>query len=241
MARPGEFDQPIGDPVEPIFKGETAVLIATGPSINEEQVAIVKQAHEAGKCRTLTINNSYQIAPFTNAHLTVGDSWYQHYWPLDEVLRTMPAHKYTWYLDIAKQYNIKYIKAVVKDGISTDPRIIHINHGSGPMMVNLAYHYGIRRLLLIGHDMRFATNYDGRRQKVGSTPRHYFGEYPKQMQHWPSVKIGLSKPGVIDGLIEVYNKMGPQLKSLGMEVINCTPASSLPTFPMSDLRKELNV
>jgi hypothetical protein len=107
------------------------------------------------------------------------------------------------------------------------------------MAINLVLHYGIKKLLLIGHDMKYAPDYDGRKHKTGSKPRHYFSEYPEPLQHWPSVKVGLSKPGVLDGLIEVYNKMVPQLKELNMEVINCTPDSALPSFPMSTLEKEL--
>ena len=151
----------------------------------------------------------------------------------------MGCPKYTWYKDIADKYGIQYVKAIVKDGLSLDPRIIHINHGSGPMAINLALHLGIKKLLLIGHDMKFASDYNGLRKKVGSTDRHYFGEYPKELQHWPSVKIGLSKPGVIDGLIEAYNKMPPDLEKAGMEVINCTPESAMQTFRMSTLEKEL--
>ncbi len=50
---------------------------------------------------------------------------------------------------------------------------------------------------------------------------------------------GISKPGVIDGLIEAYDKMVPQLKKLDMKIINCTPQSALTSFPMSTLEEEL--
>lgn len=225
--------------IEPVFKGQTGVLIATGPSLNEEQVEVVRKARDEGKCRVITVNNAYQLAPWTDAHISCNDDWWRHYWPRDEVLRNMPGDKYTWYQELAAAYDIKYIRAIVKDGLSLDPSVIHINHGSGPMGLNLAVHYGFSRLLLIGHDMKFAKDYNGRQQKVGSAPRHFFGEYPKELQHWPSVKVGLSKPGVIDGLIEAYDKMPPDLEKAGMEVINCTPGSALPTFPLSTLEKEL--
>jgi len=225
--------------IERKYEGETAVLIATGPSINEDQIGIVQQAHQEGKCRIITVNNAYQIAPWTNAHLSCNDNWWKHYWPKDEVLREMPADKYTRYPDLAKKYGILYIHTIVKDGLSTNPSVLHINHGSGPLAMNLASLYGINRLLLIGHDMKFSKNYDGRKKKVGSNKRHFFGEYPKELQHWPSVKVGLSKPGTLDGLIEAYKKMVPQLQSIGMKVINCTPNSDLKCFPMSTLEKEL--
>ena len=229
----------ISRPITPKYKGETGVLIATGPSLNEEQVETIRVAREAGKCRVITVNNSYQLAPWTDAHISCNDDWWRYYWVNDPKLREIPAEKFTWYQQLALAYGIRYIEAVVKDGLSLDPSVIHINHGSGPMGINLALHYGFSRLLLIGHDMKFDKAYDGRQKKVGNSPRHYFGEYPAELQHWPSVKVGLSKPGVIDGLIEAYNKMPPDLEKAGMEVINCTPGSALPTFRLSTLEDEL--
>ena len=239
MLKPHERGQPIGDPIEPKFKGETAVLVATGPSLTREQADFVRTAQRENKCRIFTMNNSYQLVPETDVHISCNEDWWKYYWKRDSILRDMPADKYTWFKYLADKYQIKYIKAIEKAGLSTDPKIIHINNGSGPMAINLVMHYGIKKLLLIGHDMKFAPDYNGRTKKVGSKPRHYFGEYPSTLKHWPSVKIGLSKPGVIDGLIEVYNKMPDDLKKCGMQVINCTPDSMLPTFPMSTLENEL--
>lgn len=232
-----KFKQPIGDPIEREFEGETAVLIATGPSVSQKQVNFVYEKQQAGKCKVITINNAYQVLPSTNVHISCNDDWWTYYWSRDQALRELSCAKYTWYKAIANQLDITYIKAVVKDGLSEDPRIIHINHGSGPMAINLALHYGVKRLLLIGHDMKFAANYNGKRKKAGSSSRHYFGEYPKKLQHWPSVKVG--KTGTLNGLITAYDTMVPQIPDLGMEVINCTPKSALTTFPLSTLEKEL--
>lgn len=234
-----KFNQPIGKAIKPILNGRTAVLIATGPSLNDDQFRQVQEAKQAGRVSVITINNAYEQAPYTDAHIACNEEWWRYYWPRSSLLREIQCPKYTWFKNIADDYGIEYVKAIVKDGLSEDPRILHINHGSGPMGINLALHLGVKKLLLIGHDMKFAPDYDGRRQKVGSQKRHYFGEYPKELQHWPSVKIGLSKPGVIDGLIEAYEKMVPQLPALGMEVINCTPNSALTCFPMSTLEEQL--
>ncbi len=233
-----KFKQRIGDAIDPLYKDETAILIATGPSVSE-QVEEIRDAKEGNLCRIITVNNAFTIAPFADAHISCNDDWWEHYWPKSAVLREMDCPKYTWYEHIAKRYDIQYVKAIVKDGLSTDPRIIHINHGSGPMGINLALHLGIKKLLLVGHDMKFAKDYNGLQRKAGSTDRHFFGEYPKELQHWPSVKIGKSKPGVIDGLIESYKKMIPDLEKSDMKVINCTPNTALKCFPLSTLETEL--
>ena len=238
MAVKGEFKQPIGKAIEPIYKDEIGILVATGPSV-KDQIKEINDIKQGGRARIITVNNSYEAFPTADAHIACNLDWWRHYWPTSAILREMACPKYTWYKNVADKYGIEYVKAIVKDGLSLDPRILHINHGSGPMGINLAVHLGFKKLLLVGHDMKFAKDYNGARQKTGSSDRHFFGEYPKKLQHFPSVQVGKSAPGVLDGLIEAYNKMPKDLKRSGMEVINCTPGSALPTFPMSTLEKEL--
>lgn len=227
---------PDAKPIEPIFDGETAVLIATGPSLTDEQLNFVR----ASNAKVFTINNVYQRYPETDVHLSCDFPWWCHYFPTDVRLQELKAPRYTWHPVIAKEYGIDYIKGVDKPGLSTDRSVIHINHGSGPMAINLAAHYGISKLILIGHDMKFAPDYKPHQQDPGSVSRHYFDEYPKHLQHWPSVKVGKSAPGVLDGLIERYDQMTYQLENVfGMDVVNCTPGSALTTFRKGDLATEL--
>jgi hypothetical protein len=87
--------------------------------------------------------------------------------------------------------------------------------------------------------MKFAKDYDGRNKKIGSTPRHFFGEYPKHMQHFPQSSESINKNGEIIGLMKRYESMIPVLKQSNIEVINCTPNSSLKCFKISTLEKEL--
>lgn len=236
MAVPGEFDQPIGTPVKRLYDRETAILVATGPSVSQHKEQL-EEISKQKRARIITVNNAFELAPFADAHIACNLDWWRHYWPKSSLLRTMQCPKFTWYQDVADDYGIIYVKAIVKDGLSLDPRILHINHGSGPMAINLALHLGIKKLLLIGHDMKFAKDYNAATRNPGSEPRHFFGEYPGKLQHWPSVKVG--RDGTLNGLIEAYDKMPPDLQRGGMEVVNCTPDSALQTFRMSTLDKEL--
>ena len=219
------------------YDGETVVILATGPSLNEEQMNYVSHSRAQGGCRVLTINNSYQLAPWADIHVACNDNWWDYYWKNDEVLRNMKADKWTRYKHQADEFGISYIDSVDKVGLSKDQSVVHINKGSGPLAINIAVLYGFKKIILLGHDMKYAKDYDGKKKKTGSTPRHYFGEYPKEMQHWPSVKIGLSKPGTIDGLIEAYDGMVKDLDDI--DIVNCTPDSHLPTFRKSKLTNEL--
>jgi hypothetical protein len=147
--------------------------------------------------------------------------------------------KYTWYPEFAEELGINYIFGEEKlTGLSLDPGIVHINHGSGPMILNLAILFGVSKIVLIGHDMKFAPDYAPAKQHPGSIPRHYFGEYPKKLQHWPSVKV---RQGVLDGLIEAYSDIKDDMDSrqISVDIVNCTPDSALTMFRQSELRKEI--
>ena len=214
------------------YEGETVVILATGPSLSEEQVNYVK-----GKARVITVNNSYQLAPWADIHVACNDNWWDYYWKNDEVLRNMKADKYTRYQHQADEFGITFIDSIVKDGLSKDPSVIHINKGSGPIAINVATLSGFKKIILLGHDMKFANDYNGRYKKAGSTPRHYFGEYPKEMQHFPQSKESIDNNGVIIGLIDAYEGMVKDLE--GIDVVNCTPDSHLPTFRRGKLTDEL--
>lgn len=221
------------------YEGETCVVIATGPSLNDSQIECVKESAEVGNCRVMTINNSYQLAPFTDIQIACNDNWWDYYWKNDALLRDIKADKWTRYKHQAEQFGINYIDSIEKQGLSEDPSFIHINNGSGPMAINFATLYGFKKVLLLGHDMKFAKDYNGKKKMAGSTPRHYFGEYPKIMQHFPQSSESIDKNGNIIGLIKNYEAMIPDLNKLDVEVINCTPSSALKCFKMSTLDKVL--
>ena len=232
--------------VEPIFKNQTAVIIATGPSLSKSQLDLILSRHMAddSNVKVFTINNTYQIYPNTDVHLSCDGPWWRWYWN-DPVLRWLArsneCEMFTWYPEFAEEFGINYIFGdEKKQGLSLDPGIVHINHGSGPMIFNLAVLFGVSKIVLIGHDMKFAKDYAPQKQHPGSIPRHYFGEYPKKLQHWPSVKV---RQGVLDGLIEVYTVIEQQFRSdvrlSSIDVVNCTPDTALTMFRQSELRKEI--
>ena len=221
------------------YEGETVVIVATGPSITDEQIVHLYDARMLNRIKVITVNNAYQIFPFTDIQVACNDNWWEYYLLHDPSLRTIKADCWTRYKNISEKYGINYIDSIVKDGLSGDQSVVHINHGSGPMAINFATLYGFKKIILLGHDMKYAKDYDGKNQKVGSTPRHYFGEYPKSMQHFPQSKNSIDQEGRIVGLIRTYEKMIPDLISMKVDVVNCTPNSALECFRKSDLIAEL--
>jgi hypothetical protein len=218
------------------YVGETVTVLATGPSLNEEQVSIVKEKWSEGKTRVLTLNNSYLLAPWSDIHIACNDNWWDYYHS-DPTLVGMSADKWTRY-EHQEKYGLNFIESHDREGLSKDPSYIHINKGSGPMAINFATLYGFTKIILLGHDMKFAKDYAGKTRTVGSTPRHFFGEYPSEMQHFPMSAQSVADDGTLRGLVEVYSKMLPDLE--GIDVVNCTPGTSLYTFRLGELEDELN-
>lgn len=204
-----------------------AVILGTGPSVTQEQLRLIA---ESG-LPVFGVNNTYQIANLT-ALLSCNPEWWDYYWPRDEKLRDGQFDKWTWDWPTAARYGIKHIEARWGDSLSTDPLYIHYGHSSGYQVINLAYHYGVREMILVGYDMRYQEGYSKQERKPGQG-RHYFGEYPQELQHWPAV----GSKGEFTGLLKCYRTI--DTKALGLRIINCSPGSALDFFEVDKLENAL--
>lgn len=156
-------------------------------------------------------------------HYACNEAWWNHYW--SPALAATPAEKWTCNAQAAERYGLNWIAEKNAPGLSNDPTVIHHGHGSGYTLLNIAYLMGAERIALLGYDMKYAKDYDGQSHQVGSGERHYFGEYPQSLQHWPSKQV---RRGVHVELVELYRSVARQ----GLvEIVNCTPDSAIDCFP----------
>lgn len=212
-----------------MFSETTAVVLATGPSLTADVLAAARRGQARGVWRVYGMNHVWRDFPTLDVFLSCNPEYYDTQW--ERGLKDIPAEKWTWDRDTAQRYRIRFIEGKWADGFSSDPRFIHYGHSSGFQLPQIAYHAGFRRLLLCGYDMKFAPDYDGRNRRIGSTPRHYFGEYDDdKLKHWPSVKI---RDGVFVELIEQFEKV--KRLNPDVEIINCSPGSALTCFPFGNL------
>ena len=217
-----------------MLSAQTAVILATGPSLTHEVLKAARSGQEVGAWSVFGMNHVWRDFPTLDVFLACNPEYYASQWDLG--LKDHKAEKWTWDLNTAEQYGLRYIAGKWADGFSEHTGVIHYGHSSGFQLPQIAYHAGFRRLLLCGYDMRYSADYDGRNQRIGSTPRHYFGEYADAvLNHWPSVKV---KNGVHVELIEQFEKvkrLNPEV-----EIINCSPGSAMTCFPMSTLQECLD-
>lgn len=195
--------------------------MGTGPSLTPQQVETARRkGFELYAC-----NDAFRLAPDCSLLHACNYQWWDSRWP---EVKDLPARKTTIFEDTARKYGIEYVPGQWFSGLSDSP-LISYGHSAGYQLLNLAYHKEPARIVLLGYDMRFAADYDGKARKVGSQPRHFFGEYPPELQHWPSVKV---RDGVHFELVDLYRSVA---KQGFVEIINCTPGSAIDCFPSCDI------
>jgi len=212
------------------FPGATVVCVGTGPSLTANQVEVARS-----KGFTLfACNDAIRLAPDAALLFACNWQWWDARW--DEV-KDLPCEKWTSNTAAAHRFDINYIDGRLQPcgyGLSTDPSYIHHGHGSGYQLLEMAKRSGARRIVLLGYDLAFAADYDGRGQQVGSSPRHFFGEYEPALQHWPHVAV---HHGVHTELLRFYGAVAEQTHVTGPdEIINCS-GGVLNCFPRMDIRE----
>ena len=203
------------------------IIIGTGPSLTSEAIEQIN----ASDLHKFGCNNVYQVIPDLTAHLACNIEWWGHY---GKDISQYSFDKWTWDEATAEKWCIKYVSGAWGDGLSTDPKVIHYGHSSGYQLINLALHYGVKEFVLIGYDMKYPKGYDGHRKQAGGN-RHFFGEYPKELQHWTKFNIG--ENGELNGLLECYRTINPE--DYGIRIINCSPDTALDFFEKGRLEDYL--
>ena len=203
--------------VPPLWRGETAACLGGGPSLTRDQVDACR-----GRARLIAINDALFLAPSADLHYVC--DWRWHQWHRDEpglvefaglkvtLDRTLAGAVPGWKL-------IENDDGNGRDGLSDRRTAVKTGRNSGYQVINLAVHLGVRRILLLGYDMR---------AEPGRT--HWFGDHPVQTN--PTIYARTMLPG--------FATLVEPLKALGVEVVNCTPGSALGVFPGVGVEEALN-
>lgn len=204
------------------FDGDTAIVCGTGPSLNPR---IIDTVNSSGLL-IFGANRAHEIFNCDVLHGCNYQFW-DLYW---SDIKDKPCDKWTTRPELEGKYSgLEYIEERWEDGLSTEQHWIAAHHGTGPQLVNIAYLYGCRRLLLIGWDMRFL----GKVSRTQYKQRRYLGEDEITKDHWPMT----GPDGEMTGLIREMETIKPE--DYGIEIINCTVGSAMRCFPFGDLNEEI--
>lgn len=203
--------------VERIWSG-AAVCVATGPSVTDEQLGLIKASGRP----TIAVNNAYKRAPWAALCYFADYKWWkwqQEKGPHREVWDVMPkcscenARKAV--IDPAVHFlRIDRGQGVV---ISQDPRAIVTGGNSGYQAVNIAALAGADPIILVGYDAKPTRGADGELR------HHDFGEHPDKT--FPPY-----------GMINAhFVAMAQVARERGLRILNATPGSALECFERVDL------
>lgn len=98
--------------------------------------------------------------------------------------------------------------------MSRDPAVINEGGNSGYQAMNIAYHAGARRLVLLGFDMQ---------RTAGRS--HWFGDHPGRM----------NVPSPYEQWVAAFRPLAADLAAAGVEVINASRATALDCFTRAEL------
>lgn len=108
-------------------------------------------------------------------------------------------------------------------GIDPDPGKLRWNTNSGACAINLAVHFGVRRIVLLGFDMQ---QVEGR--------RNWHDDYPKAQQ-----KKGQEEYVPYPRMMEAFGVIAQDLKKMGIECENATNGTAMECFPKVSLEDVL--
>jgi hypothetical protein len=193
--------------VPKLFPGETIAILAGGPSLTQADVDACR-----GRVRVIAIKDAIRLAPWADVFYACDGKFWKHY--RDSFGFTGP--RYALESDAAPWASV--LRNTGDTGLELKPDGLRTGRNSGYQCVNLAYHLGATRVILLGFDMKQARG--GR--------DHWFGSHPYPHSTPP-----------YEAFLRCFPTIVEPLKAAGVEVINCTPGSALKCFGMMPIAEAL--
>lgn len=193
-----------------LWRGATAVVLATGESLTPDVVAAVSVAHARGGCVAIAVNDAYRVAPWANMLYAADGLWWDVHWPKG-------AGDFAGF-KVTAQPQVRFPVMVVESsghrGYDERPGFIRTGNNSGYQAIHVAAQMGARKIVVCGIDMQGA---------------HFFGLHSRPLRN----------TGNFTSYIERFRDLAPPLAARGIDVVNVSPRSALDAFRRGDLATEL--
>jgi len=186
------------------------------PDVYSQYLEPIHNKHVIG------VNNAYQIGTWMDVLFFGDSSWYLKH---RKALAVWPGIKVSCAPRFGNlpQKKMEGIKCLIKDskhnkGLTNSPRKVAWNSNSGAAAVNLAVHFGAKRIFLLGFDMI----------KVGKNT-HWHGSHGKGQKRLPYQRHLKGFPIIVQ-----------DAKQLGVEIFNVNTQSKIDDFPKVTLEEALS-
>lgn len=194
----------------PDWRGETVVIVASGPSAKEADFGLIKDH------KVLVINEGWRLYP--SAHMLYGCD--RAWWELHGGLKAFKGIKVTQDKIAARHYGLSLITVRTAHEILTEkPGVVGHGGNGGFQGLNLAIQCGARRIVLVGFDMTVEGGV------------HWHGKHGGRLNN-PTAALTRRWRERLDAI-------APSLSAMGVEVINASSVSALTAYRKSTLADAL--
>ena len=197
FARPGWW---------PDWRGRVACIIGAGPSLTGEQC---NAARDRG-WRCIAINESWRRAPWADALYACDATWWKARAPDETAFQGLRITQ-----DAAYDGALR-VPLVSGDDLILDRPAIGSGGNSGFQALNLALHFGARRVVLLGIDGAATTG-----------ARHWHGDHGDGLAN--------PLPRTFEAWRAAWRAAAAQCQALGVAVVNCSPGTAVDAFPVCDV------
>ena len=192
--------------------GQTAIVVATGPSLTQDDVTFCQ-----GRGHVIAINDAYRLAPWADCLYATDAKWWNWHKGVPEFAGAKWSMRHNAWNGLCVKYpDVQLLRNSGPDGLEHEPTGLKNGRNSGYAAINLAYLYGATRIVLLGYDMQAVKG-----------KSHFFGEHPnKQKSPYPQFRTRMAS-------------LVKPLAKRGVKIVNCSRNSALTCFPKADLRATL--
>src|SRR5262245_31665990 len=142
-----------------LWPDSTIVCIGGGPSLTAEDVAFVQ-----GKARVIAVNDAHRLAPWADVLYGCDSRW----WDWNRGVPDFSGLKYSLQKASLKWRGVQVLQITGPFGLERKPNGLKTGRNGGYQAINLAFHLGAKRILLLGYDMQYSS----------SAKTHWFGNHP---------------------------------------------------------------
>lgn len=215
------------------WEGETVVLLGGGPSLSDEQVAVVRRGH----CRVIAVNDAYLLSPWADVLYAADYRWWAwHSKGIEKSVLKLTADQVRERFEAftGERCSIQHGDVELVDrrihivrnktfphhgvGLSLNQDAIVTGRNSIFQALNLAVLAGGTRIILLGVDGKVSS--DGR--------SHFHGGHPSP-----------TPPMFFEEMRRTFSAAEHAIKQTGVEVLNCSPGSFIDSFPKVSLESTL--
>lgn len=188
------------------------MVCAAGPSMGAVDLRLLRRFRS---WNVMAVNCTFRLVPWARC-LYAGDlQWWERY---GAEAADFAGEKWTRDETAAIRYRLHYVRRKEGLGLCRERGHVHSGGNSGYQAVNLAYHFGARKIVLLGFDMH--------RRDGG----HWHGEH-EGMLSAPQSHIVIWR--------RAFESLAFDLRAAGVDVVNATEGTALTCFPRVPMSQAL--